>query len=35
MTDRIKDPITACMTEEFFSELSEMKDYASSLYGEN
>ena len=35
MTDRIKDPITAYMTEEFFGELSEMKDYASSLYGEN
>ena len=35
MSDMIKDPITACMTEEFLSELSEMQEFANSLYGEN
>ena len=35
MGEMIKDPITACMTEEFLSELSEMQEFANSLYGEN
>lgn len=35
MSNAIKDPITACMTEEFLSELSEMQEFANSLYGEN
>ena len=35
MSEMIKDPITACMTEEFLSELSEMQEFANSLYGEN